>query len=87
MHTPDGTAAGQQATYECKLGYVLSELVTRICGADGFWTDEAPCCDPGKSYRQVLLNNKNYNFPMNSQSLTARYLKRNTEGPYTQQQS
>ena len=46
---PDGTTLDHEATYQCDLGYVSSllEPVIRICGEDGVWSGDAPCCDPG----------------------------------------
>ena len=59
-HASDGTTIDQQAWYECDLGYVLSlpDPVVRICGEDGIWSGEAPCCDPGNSFihRNCLID-------------------------------
>ena len=47
--TPEGTTVDHEAHYECDLGYILSEDVTRTCEPDGHWSGVAPCCDPSKS--------------------------------------
>jgi hypothetical protein len=45
--TPGGTTFGQVADYACSSGYGLVGFASRVCAADGNWSDSAPTCEPG----------------------------------------
>ena len=38
------TTQGSTATYTCDTGYQLDGVSTRMCQADGTWSDDAPTC-------------------------------------------
>jgi len=44
QHT-SGTTYGQTATYQCDTGYMMNGISTRLCAANGVWTNTPPTCE------------------------------------------
>ena len=40
-----GDTFGATATYTCDTGFTLNGMASRICQADGSWTDPVPVCE------------------------------------------
>lgn len=45
VNTPGGTAFGNEAVYQCDLGYVLNGPSSRLCKTNGSWTGSEPVCN------------------------------------------
>ncbi len=48
-----GTIFTSVATYSCNDGFSLNGRVTRMCQADGTWSEDAPTCERESNNRHV----------------------------------
>ena len=58
-----GVSVGDTATYNCKHGFQLIGPGTRVCQANGQWSDEAPTCSCrfyAKTYFKYIYASSNF---------------------------